>query len=203
MSSKKNTPTGGMSILTAFLDLETLLKKYLRRYLTRQQDIDDVVQDIFVRAYQAEQTRKIRSPRSYLFKIAKHMALNESKRRSRQLMVYMGDMADLDVIDSKVYGDEALALEQRLTALNRLIADLPPQCQRVLVLRKIYGYSHKEVADRLNISVKTVEKHLTKGLQRCQESETRSAGNTNEQLSDVSVNEGNSKRAATMRGVDE
>ena len=203
MSSNKNTPAGGMSILATFLDLETLLKKYLRRYLTRQQDIDDVVQDIFVRAYEAEQTRIIRSPRSYLFKIAKHMALNESKRRSHQLMVYMGDMADLDVIDSKAYGEEALALEQRLAAINRLIADLPPQCQRVLVLRKIYGYSHKEVADRLNISVKTVEKHLTKGLQRCQEAETRSAGKTNQQLPDVSVSKGNSKRVATMRGVGE
>ena len=71
------------------------------------------------------------------------MALNETRRKSHQLMVYMGDMADLDVIDSKVYGDEALALEQRLTALNKLIADLPPQCQRVLVLRKIYGFRIK------------------------------------------------------------
>ena len=203
MSSNKRTLPGGTSIITAFLGLESLLKKYLRRYLARQQDIDDVVQDVFVRAYEAEQKREIRSPNSYLFKIAKHMALNETRRKSHQLMVYMGDMADLDVIDSKVYGDEALALEQRLTALNKLIAALPPQCQRVLILRKIYGFSHKEVADRLNISVKTVEKHLTKGLQRCQESGIRSAEKTNEQLSNPSVNKGNNKRVATMRGVDE
>ena len=203
MSSNKRTSPGGTSIITAFLGLESLLKKYLRRYLARQADIDDVVQDVFVRAYEAEQKREIRSPNSYLFKIAKHMALNETRRKSHQLMVYMGDMADLDVIDSKAYGDEALALEQRLTTLNKLIADLPPQCQRVLVLRKIYGFSHKEVADRLNISVKTVEKHLTKGLQRCQESEIRNDEKTNEQLSNPSVNKGNNKRVATMRGVDE
>ena len=203
MSSNKRTSPGGTSIITAFLGLESLLKKYLRRYLARQQDIDDVVQDVFVRAFEAEQKQEIRSPKSYLFKIAKHMALNETRRKSHQLMVYMGDMADLDVIDSKPYGDEALALEQRLTTLNKLIADLPPQCQRVLVLRKIYGFSHKEVADRLNISVKTVEKHLTKGLQRCQESEIRNDEKTNEQLSNPSVNKGNNKRVATMRGVDE
>ena len=191
MSSDKNNSPGGTSIITAFLGLESLLKKYLRRYLARQADIDDVVQDVFVRAFEAEQKREIRSPKSYLFKIAKHMALNEARRKSRQLMVYMGDMADLDVIDSKLYGYEALDMEERLTVMNKLITDLPPQCQRVLVLRKIYGFSHKEVAGKLNISVKTVEKHLTKGLQRCQEAEKRNAEKSNEQLSIHNVNKGN------------
>ena len=203
MTSDKNTSSGRLSIVTAFLDLESLLKKYLRRYLARQQDIDDVIQDVFLRAFEAEQKRKIRSPKSYLFKTAKHLAINETRRKSHQLLVYMGDMADLDVIDSKVYGDEAQALEERLTAVNKLIADLPPQCQRVLVMRKIFGFSHKEIARQLNVSVKTVEKHLTKGLQRCQESEIRSGEESNEQLSNSGVDKENNKRVATMRGVDE
>ena len=87
-------------------------------------------------------------------------------------MSYVGDVADLDVIDDGLTGEQALERERRLATLNKAIADLPPQCQKVLVMRKIYGFTHKEVAESLHISVKTVEKHLTKGLQRCQQALT-------------------------------
>lgn len=203
MKPEKKTSSSGTSIITVFLGMESLLKKYLRRYLTRQQDIEDVVQDIFVKAYESEKTQEIHSPKSYLFRIAKHLALNEAKKKSHQLMVYMGDMAELDVIDSRLFGDEALALEERLTVLNKVITDLPPQCQRVLIMRKIFGFSHKEVAERLNISVKTVEKHLTKALQRCQESQKKFAEASTEQLSNQSINNESIKPVATMRGTDE
>jgi RNA polymerase sigma-70 factor (ECF subfamily) len=39
-----------------------------------------------------------------------------------------------------------------------------------MVMRKVFGLSHKEIARRMDISVRTVEKHLAKALQRCQES---------------------------------
>lgn len=49
----------------------------------------------------------------------------------------------------------------------RAAAALPPQCRQVLVLRKVYGLSQREVAVHLDISVSTVEKHLAKALVRC------------------------------------
>jgi RNA polymerase sigma factor (sigma-70 family) len=198
MSPEQKKPPGRSTIITTFVGLESLLKKYLRRYLIRQQDIEDVVQDVFVRAYESEKKQEIRSPKSYLFRTAKHIALNELTRKSHQLMVYMGDMSDLDVIDSKLSGDDALVMEQRLTALNKVIANLPPQCQRVLVMRKIYGFSHKEVAKELNISVKTVEKHLTKGLQRCQGYEKSNAEAPGRDVSDMKVRGGARRNSARI-----
>jgi RNA polymerase sigma-70 factor (ECF subfamily) len=169
MTAAKPDPRRASGVTPAFLEVEAALKKYLRRYLARAQDIEDVLQDVFVRAYESENTQEIRSPRSFLFKIAKHSALNELAKKSRQLMSYVGEVADLDVIDEELTGEHALERQERLATLNKAIADLPPQCRKVLVMRKIYGFTHREVADRLHISVKTVEKHLTKGLQRCQQ----------------------------------
>jgi RNA polymerase sigma-70 factor (ECF subfamily) len=195
--------------MPVFLAMESALKKYLRRYLSRRQDIEDVVQDIFVRAYESERIQEIRSPKSYLFKIAKHLALNEVQRKSHQLMTYVGDMAELDVIDDSRGGEEALDLQHRLAILNRAIADLPPQCQRVLVMRKIYGYSHKEVAEALNITVKTVEKHLAKGLQRCQQALNPEGDTPPDEMPDAedyhagSELTGGAKRVAAARGPDE
>jgi RNA polymerase sigma-70 factor (ECF subfamily) len=172
MTSAREKPRRASAIMPAFLAVESALKKYLRRFLAQQQDIEDIVQDVFVRAYESESTQEVRSPKSFLFRIARNIALNEVSRKSHQLMIYVGDVADLDVIDDKCTGLQALELQQRLAILNKAIAELPSQCQRVLVMRKIYGYTHKEVAECLNISVKTVEKHLTKGLHRCQQALT-------------------------------
>ncbi|NOX69990.1 MAG: sigma-70 family RNA polymerase sigma factor [Gammaproteobacteria bacterium] len=138
------------------------------RFLVRRQDIEDVVQDTFLKAYESEKKQVITSPKSYLFKIAKNIALNELSKKANQLMDYMGDMEELNVIDNRLYGERELEVRQRLVAFNKAIEALPPQCQRVFIMRKIFGFSHKEIAQRLNITVKTVEKHLTKGLARCQ-----------------------------------
>lgn len=172
MTSARAEPRRASGITPAFLAVEASLRKYLRRFLSRSQDIEDILQDVFVRAYESESTQEIRSPTSFLFKIAKNSAINELAKKSHQLMSYVGDVADLDVIDNGLTGEQALERQERLATLNKAIADLPPQCQKVLVMRKIYGFTHKEVAERLHISVKTVEKHLTKGLQRCQQTLT-------------------------------
>ena len=49
------------------------------------------------------------------------------------------------------------------------IRSLPVQCRRALVLKKVYGHSYKEIAEKLQISEKTVEKHISKGVTRCRD----------------------------------
>jgi len=151
--------------------VESSLKQYLMRFFARHQDIEDVVQETFIRAFKAEQQQEIRSPKSFFFKIARNLALSEKAAKASELMTYVGDFADLPVIDTGLSVEESLELQQRLATLNEAIQSLPPQCRRVLIMRKVFGLSHKEIAARLGISVKTVEQHLTKGLQLCQEAD--------------------------------
>lgn len=47
------------------------------------------------------------------------------------------------------------------------VAELTPQCRGVYLLRKVHGYSHKEISERLFIAVSTVEKHLMKAVEQC------------------------------------
>jgi RNA polymerase sigma-70 factor (ECF subfamily) len=51
--------------------------------------------------------------------------------------------------------------------LVEAIQGLPDRCRQVFTLRKVYGYSQKEIALRMNISENTVEQHLTKAARRC------------------------------------
>ena len=51
----------------------------------------------------------------------------------------------------------------------RAVGGLPEQCRRAFILKKVYGLSQQEIADRLSISQSTVEKHIAKGLLMCRE----------------------------------
>ena len=50
------------------------------------------------------------------------------------------------------------------------IAEMPPQCQRVFIMHKVYGFKYKEISQQLGISVSTVEKHIMTGLKKCRQS---------------------------------
>ncbi len=158
------------SVTASFLSVQTGLKQYLLRFLVRRQDVEDIVQETFLRAYESEKSQTIRSPRSFLFKVAKNLALNELDRKSAQLMSYVGDMETLPLVDRRNSVEDDVEQQQRLAACTAAMACLSKQCRRALVMRKVFGFSHKEIARRMGISVRTVEKHLAKALQRCQES---------------------------------
>jgi RNA polymerase sigma-70 factor (ECF subfamily) len=178
-SVKKRNPRMACQSLmvSAFLGVESKLKQYLMRFFISRQDVEDAVQETFIRAYKAEESQEIRSPKSFLFKVAKNLALSELARKSNQLTTCLGDLQSLDVIDNRLPVEDIVEIHQRLEAFCKIAESLSPQCQRVVVMRKVYGFSHKEISKRLNISVKTVENHLTRGLQLCaQRQESGAAG---------------------------
>jgi RNA polymerase sigma factor (sigma-70 family) len=157
------------TILEAYLKNEMALKRFLRRFVKSRDDIDDLAQECFLRAYAAESERSIESPKAFLFTVAKNLALNELARKSNMDVEPLGDFAALDVLEDKcrVAVDDEVDGRERVRLLARAIASLPPQCSKVFILRKMQGLSQKEIASRLNISVRTVENHVAHGLLRC------------------------------------
>ncbi len=117
----------------------------------------------------AEGVRVIESPKAFLFKVAKNLALNELARQSAMAFEPLGDFEGQEVLEdsSQAAVDDVVDSRERIRLLARAIAALPPQCAKVFILRKMQGLSQKEIAIRLNISVRTVENHVATGLSRC------------------------------------
>lgn len=157
-------------ILKTFLENERGIKRYLARFFPRAQDVDDLAQETFLRAY-AEPGRDLHSPRAFLYRIARNLALNERARLSNKTTSYIEDHPDPAVLEAsdQVSAEDVVEGRQKLAVFADAIAALPPQCRRVFVLRKVHGMSQKDVAQKLGISVSTVEKHLATGLLRCSE----------------------------------
>ena len=67
----------------AYITCEISLKRFLRRYYSRTEDIDDLAQEAFLRAFDAESGREIQSPKAYLFRVARNIALRDLGKKSR------------------------------------------------------------------------------------------------------------------------
>lgn len=167
LNAIETTPT-----LAAFLDNEKALKRFLSRILPRESDVEDIAQEAFIRAYSAAATQGIMMPKAFLFRIAKNLAINERGRMWNMTTTFVGDAEELDSLgsnDNDVSGEDRLDSHRKFDLLAQAIDQLPPQCRRVFVLRKIEGFSHKEIAAQVGISVSTIEKHIAAGVLRCQQ----------------------------------
>ena len=157
------------TILEAYLENEVALKRYLRRFIRSREAADDLAQEAFLRTFAAESRHIIDTPKAFLFKVARNLALNELARQSSMAIEPLGDFEGQEVLEdnSQVAVDDVIDGRERIRLLARAIASLPPQCAKVFILRKMQGMSQKEIAIRLNISVRTVENHVAVGLSRC------------------------------------
>jgi RNA polymerase sigma-70 factor (ECF subfamily) len=151
----------------AFFENESFLKKFLTRFLSQPQDIEDVAQETFLKAFNAEMHNEIRSPKAFLFRIAKNAALTKLTKKSQLITDYIEDLDSPEVLCDGVSVEDQVASRQKLAVFCQAAASLPPQCRRAFLMRKVYGLSHKEISGRLGISTSTVEKHVANGLQRC------------------------------------
>lgn len=149
--------------------LRRSMMRYVARYFRRPQDIEDVVQEAFVRVIEAQQARGARVNDAYFYRTARNLALNRLARSEHRLTDTVGDLLEQTVILEGPTLEEQFESSERFELFCRAVRQLPIKCRRVFILRRIYGLSHKEIAERMGISVKTVEVHLTKAIVRCTE----------------------------------
>jgi RNA polymerase sigma-70 factor (ECF subfamily) len=153
-------------IAGAFVGLKRELQRLVRRFV-RPADIEDIVQETFVRAFEAERERPIRHPRAFMLQTAKNLALNHLARSDQKLVDSMEDFVDSAVFSGSDGLDVQLDSRERFHAFCRAVRDLPLQCRRAFILKKVYGLSQREIAEYLGIAESTVEKHVAKGMLHC------------------------------------
>jgi len=164
----KEKSIGAFSTITrVFVENSTYLQNFLRRYLPRQQDIEDVAQEAYLKAYSVEQIKTIEHPKAFLFTIAKNIAINELTKKTHQVTQYIEECKSLPVMVNAETPENELDAQQTLGIHCEAVASLPEQCRRVYLLRRVHGLKQKEIAESLGISVRAVQKHLRNGTLKC------------------------------------
>jgi len=145
------------------------LHRYLRKFTSGGEDIEDLVQETYVRVYSLPDYRAVESPRALLFRIAHNLAVERARRRNSQSTDSVAEFDGLDVSCVEAAPEEQLDRRRAFESFCAAVERLPPLCRRVFVLRKVYKLSHGEIAEILGVSHSTIEKHVAKGLVRCRD----------------------------------
>jgi RNA polymerase sigma factor (sigma-70 family) len=156
------------AVTEAYLQHESSLRRFIWRLMRNSHDVEDVAQDTFLRAYVAEKGRPIEQPKSFLFRIARHVALTRLQRKDRRIIDYIEDVDHSEVVCPDGSPEEQLSAQEVLHVHCEAIMGLRPQCRRAYLLRKIHSLSHREIAEQMGLTVSTVEKHLMKAIAHCE-----------------------------------
>ena len=155
------------SVEKCFAENESALKRFLERFFYNTHDVEDILQEVFLQTWSIEKKQEIQLPKSYLFKVARNAALKELRRKSGHITAYIEEVSHNELIGNETSIENEVDFNERLILFGKALATLPPRCRKVFILRKVFGFSQKEIARRMKISVSTVEKHIVNGLQRC------------------------------------
>ena len=155
------------SFETLFKLLYKPLCRFAGRYVVATNTAEEVVSDVFVKLWNnRKQPAAIRDVRMYLYVAVKNQALTRIRRNPQHSIVSFDENLNPDWLTDT--GDAAAAMElQELRASIELsVQSLPQQCRMVFKLIKEDGFKYREVAEIMNLSVRTVEVHLATALKK-------------------------------------
>jgi len=158
-----------------FHKMFTTSSKALSRLVSRMvppHEIEDIVQETYVRLCQTENIDRMDSPKAFMYKTARNLALDYIKRADNKRVIRVDNQQILeDLLNGENRETDEMyhstVIDEEFKHFCDAVRMLPVQCRKVFVLKKVYGNSQKEIADQLGISQSTVEKHISNGLKRC------------------------------------
>jgi RNA polymerase sigma-70 factor (ECF subfamily) len=158
-----------MQVVALYKDRQQKLVRYVQRFLRSHAEAEDVSQEAFLRAYAAEVGGATAFSEALLYTVARNLALSELRKRTTRASEQFEELYHLDPGHCR-NDPEAQAIDRNMIAgIEKAMLAMPPKCLEVFQLRKIDDLSHAEISARLGISVKTIERHLTKALRICRE----------------------------------
>lgn len=154
---------------------EEALVRYLTRCWPNPADVVDIRQDTYVRVYEAAAKSRPLAPKSFLFTTARHLMADRFRRQRIVAIDAVGDLEALNVTVEELSPEERTSAHQELRRLAEAIDGLPPRCREAVWMRRVDDLPQKEVAARLGVTQKTVEKHIMKGMRLLAEAMIRSS----------------------------
>ena len=143
---------------------EAALMRYLLRRWQQRDEVVDLRQELYARVYEAASRALPTQPKAFLFTSARHLMADRIRRNRVVSIETMGDLEPSSVLVDDVSPERWCGGRQLLRRLSDAFDCLPDRCREVVWLRRVEQLSQKEVAMRLGITEKTVEKHIAKGM---------------------------------------
>lgn len=146
------------------LPFEPALRRWLQGTMSISADVDDVVQEAYARLSSLDTVAGIQNPKAYLFQTAISIVRQEVRRARIVTIEAVTDLDRLEIEANDALPDRHAEVRQDLHRVMQAIDALPQRCREAFILRRVHGMSQREIAEKLQISENTVEKHIGRGL---------------------------------------
>lgn len=149
-----------------FARLNDFAKKVVKDDVISQ----DIVQDVFVKVWEIKSGIDSLNLEAYLFRLVrnrcidyiKHLKVISNRMQEIQISSKYEELYRIDFVGNEPY----VLIEQELKdKIEKTIRHLPDRCREVFILSRIEGFKNKEIAEKLDINIKNVERHLNRALQ--------------------------------------
>lgn len=142
---------------------------YALSFVRNQEIAEELVSDVYVKIWhKRSELPTIQNIRSYLFIAVKNSCLSHLRKMKNEKIVFIDEYNDF-LFPTVESNDEKTLEKEMLTKIYKAIGELPPKCKEAFSLAKINGFKHREIAEIMNISEKTVNNHLVTALKKITE----------------------------------
>ena len=155
-------------VTALYVDHHSWLQTWLYRRIRCRSDAADLAQDTFLRLLRTSNSlpaQDLRQPRAYLATLARRLMLNLHRRRSIE-EAWLRTLADYPEQNS-LSVEEQWLIREALEAVDTLLHGLPSNVRRAFLLSQLEGHTYAEIAQMLNVTVRTVQRYLTKAMEQC------------------------------------
>lgn len=144
-------------------------RKELHRFLLRRvacaETANDLLQDIFLRLVNLTPSEPILNPRAFVYRIAANLATDYLRQRRDTVDIELAEV--FEMADDNAEPETIVFGQQQIDLCERALCELSPLSLKILVMSRFDGYSHKQIAEKLDISVSWVEKNIIAALKHC------------------------------------
>lgn len=132
--------------------------------LQNLQDAEEVVQDVFINLYERRSVLEVRgSLEAYLHTAVRYKVYNKFRDWIQLNKIYK--IGNIEDSDHAVPAHHLVEFKDTEESFHKAVCKLPPKCKEVYLLSRNNELSNKQVAEKLGISINTVEKHIGRALQ--------------------------------------
>jgi RNA polymerase sigma-70 factor (ECF subfamily) len=153
------------SVHTLYSDHHSWLNTWLRSQLGNAADAADLAQDTFVRLLQRRDQLQLHTPRAFLRTVARGLVIDHWRREELH-RAYLEALAHLPEAQVPSAETRELMLEL-LERIARMLDGLKPRVRQAFLLAQCEGMSHQAVAERLGVSLRSVERYVADALYHC------------------------------------
>ena len=146
------------------LPLEAALMQFLRYNWRNQADIGDLLQEIYLKVFEAAQKKRPDVTRPFVFATARNLLINHIHRTKIVPIEAVADLESLPVAADEPTSDQALIARDELRRVQGALEKLSPRSRQAILMKQVEGLSRREIAERMQISENTVKWYLSDGL---------------------------------------